>query len=78
MNVKEQLIKFKGELKQHRDETNLSGYMICKPSFMPTWGNYDKIEQTGNPTLKTLIPITKGLNLTVVICDGIVTTYKNK
>ena len=78
MDVKEQIIKFKSELKQHREQLKLSGYMICKPSYMPTWGNYEAIERNGNPTLKTLIAVAKGLDLTVIINDGIVTTYKNK
>jgi DNA-binding phage protein len=70
MNYKDETNYFKKALKEKRDNMNLSQYKAALCCGLTSHSFYGRLEATGNPTLKTLLKLSKGLDISIEIKNG--------
>ena len=67
--MEDELNSFTNQLVETRKSQNISYYKAALCCGL-SWGSYGRIEQGGGVTLKTLLKLSKGLNLNIEIKNG--------
>jgi DNA-binding phage protein len=62
--------EFKEAIIAKRKTLGLSVYKLCVGWDLGSWGAYADLEKKGNPTLKTMLKISKALDLEFTIKNG--------
>lgn len=70
MNYKDELKYFSKAIKEVRNNIGITRYKASLCCDLKSHTMYDYIEEKGNPTLKSLIKLSKGLKVSIEIKNG--------